>query len=578
MSLVNAKNFHPDVDVNNGVFQADQIEVVGRSSAPTADLSNGRIYYNSTDNKLYGRVNGSWVDLGASGVSSTLSGLTDTTISSPASGHILIYDGTDSWDNKAVSGDITISNAGVVAIASGVIVNADISASADIAVSKLALTTGSMILGASSVGSALDVSTDGGIIIGNGTTAAVQTISGDASLSNAGVVSVSDLTISGEVEGNILYFDGTNWVRLANGSSGQFLKTQGAAAPPIWDTPSIGSTDKLVSPFTIEGGTYDPSTTVTTQTSAAAALTIPDLAGVAQEWVFSKKAQTLENKTLTAPKIVTGGYIADAGGDEYLKFVEATTPVSYIQITSGDTGVAPEIASAGETNLDLALVAAGTGVVKADGIEVATISGTQTLTNKTLTAPKFADGGFLADANGNEVIVLGTTASAVNELKVTNAATGNGVTVASQGETNVDLLLVAAGTGVVKADGVEVVTLSGTQTLTNKTLTTPTLTTPTVNGIIGAYTTKSADYTLTASDYCVDVTGASANVTITLPTASGIAGTIYVIKRSDATYDVVIDGNGAETIDGSATITLTAQYQFKMVQSDGTNWIVIASG
>ncbi len=46
----------------------------------------------------------------------TVSGLTDTVISAPAGGHVLIYDGTDSWDNKALSGDISISAAGVVAV------------------------------------------------------------------------------------------------------------------------------------------------------------------------------------------------------------------------------------------------------------------------------------------------------------------------------------------------------------------------------------------------------------------------------------------------------------------------------
>ena len=74
-------------------------------------------------------------------------------------------------------------------------------------------------------------------------------------------------------------------------------------------------------------------------------------------------AQTLTNKTLTAPKIATTDAICDGGGDEYLKFVEATTPVTYVQITSGDTGVAPKVQGAGETNTDLHLLGSGTGNV-----------------------------------------------------------------------------------------------------------------------------------------------------------------------------------------------------------------------
>jgi len=77
-----------------------------------------------------------------------------------------------------------------------------------------------------------------------------------------------------------------------------------------------------------------------------------------------------------------------------------------------------------------------------------TDSSTDTLTNKTLTAPKIADGGFIADANGNELIKLQTTSSAVNELEVTNAATGNAVIVgASGGDSNIDITFTPKGTG-----------------------------------------------------------------------------------------------------------------------------------
>jgi hypothetical protein len=76
---------------------------------------------------------------------------------------------------------------------------------------------------------------------------------------------------------------------------------------------------------------------------------------------------------------------------------------------------------------------------------------TATLTNKTLTAPKIADAGFIADANGNEQIIFQTTASAVNELEVTNAATGNNPAIAaSGGDTNVGLEFTAKGSGYIK--------------------------------------------------------------------------------------------------------------------------------
>ena len=77
-----------------------------------------------------------------------------------------------------------------------------------------------------------------------------------------------------------------------------------------------------------------------------------------------------------------------------------------------------------------------------------TATSTTTFTNKTLTAPKFADGGFIADAGGDETLVFGEVVSPLNEVKITNAATGTaGPIIASQGQTNVNLQLRPAGTG-----------------------------------------------------------------------------------------------------------------------------------
>ena len=55
------------------------------------------------------------------GVVSTLLALTDTTISSLAGGNMLIYDGTNSWDNVVMSGDATLAASGALTIASGAV-------------------------------------------------------------------------------------------------------------------------------------------------------------------------------------------------------------------------------------------------------------------------------------------------------------------------------------------------------------------------------------------------------------------------------------------------------------------------
>ena len=60
---------------------------------------------------------------------------------------------------------------------------------------------------------------------------------------------------------------------------------------------------------------------------------------------------------------------------------------------------------------------------------------------------KIDDAHFIADDDGNEQLIFQKTASAVNELEITNAATGNAPSLGASGETNVDLKILPKGTG-----------------------------------------------------------------------------------------------------------------------------------
>ena len=91
-----------------------------------------------------------------------------------------------------------------------------------------------------------------------------------------------------------------------------------------------------------------------------------------------------------------------------------------------------------------------------------TLTGTETLTNKTLTSPKI--GTSILDTNGNELALLTATSSAVNEITLANAATGNGPIISSTGETNVDLNLNPKGTGTLKS-GTAAVKIAGKETM-----------------------------------------------------------------------------------------------------------------
>jgi len=63
------------------------------------------------------------------------------------------------------------------------------------------------------------------------------------SIANNAVTGIK-IAMGSDAQGDVLYYNGTDYARLGVGSSGQFLKTQGAGANPIWGTvstdPSMG--------------------------------------------------------------------------------------------------------------------------------------------------------------------------------------------------------------------------------------------------------------------------------------------------------------------------------------------------
>lgn len=72
---------------------------------------------------------------------------------------------------------------------------------------------------------------------------------------------INNLRIASQAQGDVIYFDGTNWARLAPGTSGQFLKTQGAAANPVWGTPGDAN-DFVKSSFTSTGAVATDTVTI----------------------------------------------------------------------------------------------------------------------------------------------------------------------------------------------------------------------------------------------------------------------------------------------------------------------------
>lgn len=86
------------------------------------------------------------------------------------------------------------------------------------------------------------------------------------------------------------------------------------------------------------------------------------------------------------------------------------------------------------------------------------------------------------------------------------------------------------------------------------------------------YVAKTANYTASATDCVIDCT--SGTFTVSLPTAVGITGRVYVIKNS-GTGITTIDPYNTQTIDALSAYTLASRYESITIMSNGANWIII---
>ena len=191
-----------------------------------------------------------------------------------------------------------------------------------------------------------------------------------------------------------------------------------------------------------------------TDSGTPTALTIADgaLTGTAQNRVIELTGTISGARIVTFPLLTENIYI-----------IKNSTSGAYtVQLKAVSGSGATVTFSATDKGYKLIYldgVATNTGVYDAALSPSGTVTetGTQTLTNKTLTAPKI--GTSILDTNGNELFLLTATGSAVNELTYANAATGNSPSFTASGETNVGINLVPKGTGTLQYNGSEISTV-----------------------------------------------------------------------------------------------------------------------
>jgi hypothetical protein len=196
-----------------------------------------------------------------------------------------------------------------------------------------------------------------------------------------------------------------------------------------------------------------------TDSGTPTALSIADgaLTGTAQHRVIELTGSISGARVVTFPLLTENFY-----------FIKNSTSGAYtvqLKAVSG-SGATVTFSATDKTTKVIYLdgVATNTGVFDAGlGSGDVTLTGTQTLTNKTLTSPKI--GTNILDTNGNELINLTATGSAVNEITIANAGTGvTGPVISATGETNVGININPKGTGVLRS-GTAAVKIAGLETM-----------------------------------------------------------------------------------------------------------------
>lgn len=100
-----------------------------------------------------------------------------------------------------------------------------------------------------------------------------------------------------------------------------------------------------------------------------------------------------------------------------------------------------------------------------------------------------------------------------------------------------------------------------------------------IQGSLGFITTTiTSATTLNQAHHVILASDASGSFTITLPAAASNTGKVYYIKKTNSSANTItIDGNGAETIDGAATASITTQYDVIRIICDGSAWHIISN-
>ena len=232
-------------------------------------------------------------------------------------------------------------------------------------------------------------------------------------------------------------------------------------------------------------------------------------------------------------------------------------------VSNGTTGAfTVQFIQAGGTGVTFSTIDKSTRILFADGtniVDTGTVStsGVQTLTNKTLTSPIINE---IDDANNNEQVIFTSTASAVNEFTITNAATANAPEIsATGGDTNIDLKITPKGSGKINLDGIKFPNADGSAGQFLKTDGSGSLSFADSGLAWQSVVTTSTVTVVAGRAYFINTT--SAACTVTLPSTPAAGAQVQLVDYA-GTFDTnacIINPNGNKIESGTSNLALNGE-------------------
>ena len=348
--------------------------------------------------------------------------------------------------------------------------------------------------------------------------------------------------------------DVAKWALLVDASSATTSQTAAASSATAAASSATASANSATAAATSESNANTHKTAAeTAKTAAETAQSAAETAKTAAETALDNFDDTYLGAKSSDPTVDNDGDALNAG-DLYFNTTSSVlkyyTGSSWSSIISGITDIVSDTTPQLGGNLD---------------------------TNSHNIA--FDDAHGINDENGNEQIIFQTTSSAVNQIDVTNAATGNGPEIsATGGDSNIDLKLTPKGTGKLNLDGIKFPNADGSANQVLSTDGSGVLSfTDVSGGTSWQSSVKTANFTAAAGEgYFINTSGGAFEVD--LPSSPSVGDQIEFVdfSRSFADNNLTLD-QGSVKFQGNTSpkpVYSTNGQNIKIVYSGSTQgWI-----